>query len=94
MQLHINTMKEQHIRFKIAVKKLGYGTMTAYLRECVREALEKTARQTPSISAMKVQDFLGLPIKQLQKIDKLVESGKFKNLNHVICAALKELLET
>jgi len=36
---------------------------------------------------------LRLPSKQRQQIDKLVESGKFKNLSQVIRAALKEFLE-
>jgi len=36
---------------------------------------------------------LRLPRQQRQQIDKLVESGKFKNLSHVIRAALDEFLE-
>ena len=45
MQLHINMLEEQHRRFKIAVKKLGYATMSAYVRECVRESIEKAGGQ-------------------------------------------------
>ena len=45
MQLHIDMLDEQHHRFKIAVKKLGYGTMSGYLRESVREVIERAARQ-------------------------------------------------
>lgn len=45
MQLHIDMLEEQHRIFKIAVKKLGYCTMSAYLRECVREVIERAARQ-------------------------------------------------
>ena len=33
-----------------------------------------------------------LPSKQRQQIDRLVESGKFKNLSEVIRAALDEFL--
>ena len=33
-----------------------------------------------------------LPSKQRQQIDKLVESGKFKNLSEVIRSALKKFL--
>ena len=45
MQLHVSLLDEEHRRFKIAVKKLGYCTMSAYLRECVREVIERAARQ-------------------------------------------------
>ena len=34
-----------------------------------------------------------LPSKQRQQIDKLVESGNFKNLSHVIRSALDEFLK-
>ena len=35
---------------------------------------------------------LRLPAKQRQQIDKLVESGKFENISHVIRSALDEFL--
>jgi len=35
---------------------------------------------------------LRLPSKERQQIDKLVEQGQFKNLSHVIRAAVKEFL--
>ena len=34
-----------------------------------------------------------LPSKQRQQIDRLVESGKFKNLSAVVRASLKDFLE-
>jgi len=47
MQLHIDIQDELLKQFKVAVKALGYHTMSEYIREkirqAIREALEKEA---------------------------------------------------
>ena len=46
--------------------------------------------KTPIIHDSRID--LRLPSEQHQQIDKLVAEGKYKNLSHVIRAALKEFL--
>lgn len=41
MQLHIELENSQAQKFRLAVKKLGYRTMSEYMREQVRLAIKK-----------------------------------------------------
>jgi Arc/MetJ-type ribon-helix-helix transcriptional regulator len=38
--LHVKLEDSQHQRFRLAVKKLGYGSMASYVREQVRRAIK------------------------------------------------------
>jgi len=38
-QLHVDVTSEQIRKFKAAVKVLGYGTMSEYIRQKIREAI-------------------------------------------------------
>jgi len=38
-QLHIDVTRQQLWKFKAAVKALGYGTMSSYIRQCIRQAI-------------------------------------------------------
>jgi len=38
-QLHIDVTSQQRRKFEAAVKALGYGTMSSYIRQKIREAI-------------------------------------------------------
>ena len=41
MQLHIDIQDELLRQFKVAVKALGYHTMSEYIRACIRNATKE-----------------------------------------------------
>jgi len=41
MQLHVEVNPQQLQKFKATVKVLGYGTMSAYVRQKIREAIKE-----------------------------------------------------
>lgn len=45
MQLHVELEDSQYSKFQLAVKKLGYRTVSEYIREQVRAAIKQA--ETP-----------------------------------------------
>jgi len=41
-QIHVNVTESQRRRFKAATQTLGFATMSAYLRQKIREAIERS----------------------------------------------------
>lgn len=45
MQLHIDLDDGQYKRFRAAIKKLGYKTVSAFVREKVRNAIKEAGEK-------------------------------------------------
>lgn len=50
MQLHIDIQDELLKQFKVAVKALGYHTMSEYIREKIRQAIRDALEKEASTS--------------------------------------------
>lgn len=44
MQLHVELEDCQYREFRIALKKLGYGTVSEYIREQMRAAIKQSEK--------------------------------------------------
>jgi Arc/MetJ-type ribon-helix-helix transcriptional regulator len=49
-QLHIDIASEQLRKFKAAVKALGYGTMSEYIRAKIRQAIREAEQIDQGVS--------------------------------------------